>query len=132
MKYLLDTHTFLWSLFSPENLSKDSLNLIEIPENEIFVSIITFWEISLKYNLGKLDLENVEPEELPDLAKQTGYDIFNLNEYDVSSFHKLPKHSHKDPFDRLLIWQSIQNNMTIISKDDNFDEYKSLGLKIFW
>ena len=96
------------------------------------MSIITFWEISLKYNLGKLDLKNVTPEELPDLAKQTGFEIFNLNEYNASSFHKLPKDSHKDPFDRLLIWQSIQNNMTVISRDKNFDEKKHFGLKIFW
>ena len=132
MKYLLDTHTFLWSLFSPENLSIKSSDIIEAAENEIYISMITFWKISLKYNIGKIDLENVQPEEFPDLAKKSGFEIFNLNEYDVSSFHKLPRYSHKDPFDRLLIWQAIQNNLIVISRDNNFKEYKSHGLSLLW
>ena len=132
MKYLLDTHIFLWSLLSPEKLSKKTYDLIENAENEIYLSIVTLWKISLKFNLGKLDLNNVLPEELPSLAKKSGFEIFNLNEYDVSSFYKLPKLAHKDPFDRLLIWQAVQNNMTIISKDSSFAEYSNLGLIIFW
>lgn len=132
MKYLIDTHTFLWILLTPEKLSKKSYGIIEDSQNEILFSIITLWEISLKYNLGKLELNNVYPEDLPDIAKMTGLEMLNLNKYDVSSFHKLPKFSHKDPFDRLLIWQAIQNNLIMISKDENFSEYIDHGLRVFW
>lgn len=132
MKYLLDTHTFLWSLFSPDKLSSSTFDLLSDAKNDIYLSIVTLWEISLKYNLGKLDLQNVTPDELPDLAKKSGFEILNLNEYDVSSFYKLPKLSHKDPFDRLLIWQAVQNNFTIISKDESFKDYLNFGLTVFW
>ena len=131
MKYLLDTHTFLWSLFSPDKLSSSSFDLLSDAKNDIYLSIVTLWEISLKYNLGKLDLQNVTPGELPDLAKKSGFEILNLNEYDVSSFYKLPKLSHKDPFGRLLIWQAVQNNFTIISKDESFQDYLNFGLTVF-
>jgi len=129
---LLDTHTFLWALFSPDNISNKANKIILDDANEIMISIITFWEISLKFNLGKLELTNVTPEELPDITKQTGFSIFPLNEYDVSSFYKLPRAIHKDPFDRLLIWQAIKNNLTIISKDTRFKEYNKFGLNVFW
>lgn len=132
MRYLLDTHTLLWSLFSPDKLSRTSYELILDTAHEIYVSIVTFWEISLKFNLGKLALSNVVPEELPDLAKKSGFEIFNLNEYDVSSFHKLPRFGHKDPFDRLLIWQAMRNDLIIISRDRDFSDYTDSGLKIFW
>jgi len=131
MKYLLDTHTFLWSLFSPDKLSSSSFDLLSDAKNDIYLSIVTLWEISLKYNPGKLDLQNVTPGELPDLAKKSGFEILSLNEYDVSSFYKLPKLSHKDPFGRLLIWQAVQNNFTIISKDESFQDYLNFGLTVF-
>lgn len=132
MKYLLDTHTFLWSLFSPANLSPKANKLIVDSENEVYVSVITFWEISLKYNLGKLELNNIKPEDLPDLSEQSGFSIFNLDVKDVSSFHKFPKDFHKDPFDRLLIWQALKNNLTVISKDIRFREYEKYGLNVNW
>ena len=122
MNYLLDTHTFLWSLFSPDKISNQSKNIILNSDNTIYVSVITFWEISLKYNLGKLELENILPDDIPEIAKRSGFLVFSLNEYDVSSFYRLPKEIHKDPFDRLLIWQAIKNNLTIISKDRRFNE----------
>ncbi len=132
MKYLLDTHTFIWSLFEPVNLSSKAAKLIVDNENEIFVSLVTFWEISLKYNIGKLELKNIKPEDLPDLAQQSGFSIFPLDVNDVSSFYKLPKDIHKDPFDRLLVWQALRNNLVIISKDTRFNEYEKFGLNVKW
>ncbi len=64
MKYLLDTHTLLWVLFEDEKLSKTAQEIIRSPENEIYVSLITYWEIALKYSIGKLELENITPEEI--------------------------------------------------------------------
>ena len=132
MNYLLDTHTFLWALFSANNLSKKSSQLLLNYDNYIFVSTVTFWEISLKFSLGKLELNNILPDKLPDLAKKSGFEIFPINEYDVASFYKLPKKFHKDPFDRLLIWQAIKNNLIIISKDLKFNLYNQFGLQVIW
>lgn len=94
--------------------------------------MITFWEISLKYAIGKLELENISPEELPGISKETGFETLDLSETEVSSFHKLPKSSHKDPFDRIVIWQAILNDLILISKDKNFSLYEENGLKATW
>ena len=63
MTYLLDTHSFLWAIFVPEKLSRSARETIRDQENEVAVSVVTFWEISLKYALGKLDLVKVKPED---------------------------------------------------------------------
>ncbi len=130
MNLLLDTHSFLWTLFSPEKLSSAASGGIQTPENSVYVSVVTFWEISLKYALGKLNLTGVLPEELPDACLETGFDILTIEPSEASSFHKLSRISHNDPFDRLLIWQAISRNMIIVSKDRQFAGYKKFGLKI--
>ena len=132
MKYLLDTHVFLWSLFETSKLTKSVKGIILNEQNDIYVSTISFWEISLKFSIGKLNLQNIQPEELPSYSIKSGFEILNLDEFIASSFHKLPRLSHSDPFDRMLIWQSIASDMTIISKDEKFKDYLSYGVKLFW
>ena len=132
MNYLLDTHTFLWALFSPELLSGKAAGLIRNPDNFICVSAVSMWEISLKYALGKLELTNILPDNLPDAAEQMGLDILPLEARDAATFYRLPHFGHKDPFDRLIIWQAILHKMTLISKDAKFGEYKKIGLKNVW
>ncbi len=132
MNYLLDTHVFLWSLFDHKLLSNKVSKIILNPENTIFVSIITFWEIALKFNIGKLTLTNVLPEELPLYAEKAGFEIREITPSEVSSFYKLPQVKHKDPFDRLIIWQCIQNNICLITKDTDITYYKDFGLNLIW
>lgn len=132
MKYLLDTHAFLWTLFEPSKLKKNIIEIISNSNYEIFLSTVSLWEISLKYGLGKLTLENVFPEDLPSLARESGFEILNITEEIITGFHRLPKRGHFDPFDRMLIWQAIQLNMTIISKDEKFKLYTSDGLQSIW
>jgi len=132
MNYLLDTHTFLWAIFESQKLSKKAKEVILNPGNSIYVSLITFWEISLKYSLGKLELENITPLELPVISKETGFETLELSEKEVSSFHNLPVRSHKDPFDRLIIWQAIHNDFVLISKDSRFSDYRESGLRVIW
>ena len=129
MNYLLDTHSFLWCLFSSDKLSAKAKEILLNDENTIYVSVVTFWEISLKYNLGKLKLTNVLPDALPELSIESGFEILSLSEKDAASFFKLPRISHSDPFDRLLIWQAIRNNVTIITRDEAFKAYEKFGLK---
>ena len=130
MKYLIDTHIFLWSLFSPENISRPVAKIIKNPGSRIFVSTITFWEISLKFSLNKLKLEGITPDELPEIANKLNFEPLSLSADDASSFHHLPRISHKDPFDRMLIWQAIREKMVLISKDREISAYENYGLKV--
>lgn len=132
MNYLLDTHAFLWAIFESGRLSNNAKEVLLNPENSIYVSLITFWEISLKYSLGKLELENITPAELPTVSREAGFETLPLSEKEVSSFHNLPRSSHKDPFDRLIIWQTINNDFILISKDRRLSEYQESGLRIIW
>ena len=132
MNLLLDTHVFLWSLFTPDKLSKRVIREVKSPSNDVAVSVVTFWEISLKYALGKLELIGVKPEELPRFADQMDLEILQIAAAEASSFHRLPRISHKDPFDRVIIWQAIQRKMTLISKDRDFKSYRDFGLRTLW
>src|SRR5437764_8748193 len=73
MNCLLDTHTFLWAAINPEKLSRQARVTILDAANDIHVSVVTFWEVSLKYALGKIELQGITPEELPDAAIQMGF-----------------------------------------------------------
>lgn len=132
MNYLLDTHTLIWSLFDPERLSPSVRDTIVSQENDIAVSVVSFWEISLKFAMRKLDLYGVMPEELPEYVKQMDIEIIPINSSEAASFYKLPRLEHKDPFDRMIVWQAIQRKIVLISKDHNLNEYQKFGLKTFW
>jgi PIN domain nuclease of toxin-antitoxin system len=132
MSYLLDTHTFLWAAFSPSRLSTKAKREIRSAENRICLSTISFWEISLKYALGKIELKNCGPDDMPDIAAQLHIEIIAPTAQETASFHRLPKVKHKDPFDRMIIWQAIQHPLVLISKDAVFPEYEAFGLKVFW
>ena len=132
MNLLLDTHSLLWSLFEHARLSKAARDSIMDQENGVYASVISFWEISLKYSIGKLSLKNILPDELPRYAEKAGFEILGITPDDVSSFYKLPTCGHKDPFDRLLLWQCIRNNMTMITGDRDLGEYRKIGLKSIW
>jgi len=69
---------------------------------------------------------------LPDAAADSGIEILPLSSSDLASFHRFPNLSHRDPFDRLLIWQAIQNQLTLISKGHAFIDYRQYGFKLFW
>ncbi len=130
MNYLLDTHIFLWGIFEPEKIPKKLRSFILNPESTIYISIISFWEISLKFSLGKIDLKGIVPDKLPEIARKDGFEILDLDVNTASSIHKLPKTNNKDPFDRMLAWQAIHNNFHLLTKDKDFAAYTKHGLKI--
>lgn len=132
MNCLLDTHAFLWALFEHQKLSGAASAAILNADNEICISVISFWEIGIKFNLGKLSLQGVAPEELPTYAGKAGFEILGITPDDAASFYKLPKFRHSDPFDRLIIWQCIKNNICLITKDDDIKDYTEHGLKTIW
>ena len=132
MKCLLDTHTLLWALFDQLKLSKRARQLILDDENDIYVSAVSFWEISLKYGLGKLTLEGVTPDQLPHYAKKSGFELLQIGADTASSSYRLPREAHTDPFDRLIVWQAIQEKMTLITKDAELGVYRGTGLISVW
>ena len=132
MNCLLDTHALLWMLFDPDRLGKKAADCIRNPDVTVAVSVVTFWEISLKYATGKLQLDKVIPDDFPEVVRQSGFSILQLADIEAATFHRLPRMQHKDPFDRLIIWQAITRKLTLISHDRAFADYKKLGLKIIW
>jgi len=130
MTYLLDTHYMLWAIADTKKLSAVVKNIIVDPDHKIIVSTISFWEVSLKSSIGKLEISGFLPEELPDACLMVGFEIKSLSAEDSSSYHKLKANYHKDPFDRMLIWQAIRNDYTLISVDGNVKKNTSEGLKV--
>jgi PIN domain nuclease of toxin-antitoxin system len=132
MKCLLDTHAFLWSVFDPRLLGKKAAPVIRNPNNSVSVSVVSFWEISLKHSVGKLELENVAPEDFPKIAARAGFEILPLTASEAASCHRLPRLEHRDPFDRLIVWQAIDRKLVLISADSSISAYRSAGLKVLW
>ena len=132
MSYLLDSHALIWAIIDPGKLSAKVRGILEDTDNRVLVSSVNFWEISLKYSLGKLDLQGIVPEQLPEITKQTGFEFIELLPDEAATYHQLDASWHRDPFDRMLIWQAIQNKLTIISKDSLVTKYKSVGLRVIW
>lgn len=132
MKLLLDAHTLLWTFFDPSSLSKKAAAAIRNPDHRVYVSSVTFWELSLKYALGKLELHGITPERLPELAVQSGFEILPLDGGEAAAFHTLPRLAHKDPFDRMLIRQALTRKLTLVSCDRAFNDYRDCGLRLLW
>lgn len=133
MKLLLDTCSFLWALHEPRRLSAAAREALQVRANTVHVSVITFWEISLKAGLGRLSLEGVTPEDYPGLAHKSGWIAVPLTAKTASSAGRLKRDSeHRDPFDRLLIWTAINENFAFVSGDDAIRGYVPHGLKVCW
>jgi PIN domain nuclease of toxin-antitoxin system len=132
MNCLLDTHAFLWAAMSPEKLSHEARAVILDVTDDIWVSVVTFWEVSLKFALGKIELRGVTPAELPEAATQMGFGLLTLAPQDAATFHQLPRLQHQDPFDRMLVWQAIRQHLTLLSKDSELSQYQAHGLRVWW
>jgi PIN domain nuclease of toxin-antitoxin system len=130
MKLLLDTHTFLWAAFSPRKLSARARSALIDQENEVAVSSLSFWEVSLKFSLGKITLEGCTPDELPTVAQEMQFAILQTDATDMASFHALPRTAHKDPFDRLLLAQAQVEGMTLLTADEAVGRYGSPALQV--
>lgn len=128
MSYLLDTHTFLWFINGDEALSAYAKELIENADNVIFLSIASLWEMAIKVSLGKLKVP------MPFAAfMDSQLRINNIRVLDISVEHMdlvVSLHFyHRDPFDRLLIAQSLNEHLPVVCKDTVFDLY---GVQRYW
>ena len=133
MKYLLDTHTFLWYLLKPEKLSQKVFDIINNEDTDIYVSTTSVWEIAIKVQINKLSLGNISVYHIPNVIKQLNFTAIKPDIYDYVSFTDLAtKENHRDPFDRMLIHTAIRNNLVVLSRDPAFKQYEENGLQLLW
>lgn len=123
MDLLLDTHTLIWFFEGDTQLSEKAKNLIQDPENQNYLSAASIWEMTIKQSLGKLELSRPVAEILTHILNN-GVALIDITAEHALKVGELPYH-HRDPFDRILIAQSIYLNIPIISKDLRFDDYIS-------
>ena len=121
MNLLLDTHIIIWFITNDVKLSKKIKNIIEDSNNRCFISIVSYWELSIKYSLGRLDL-NSTVEEIFNIIEKSGFDILPITLNHIIQLSKL-EHFHNDPFDRLIISQSVIENLHLVSNDNYFPAY---------
>jgi PIN domain nuclease of toxin-antitoxin system len=122
VKLLLDTHAFLWSIIDDPALSATVRREIEKTSNEVFVSVASFWEVSIKYGLGKMPLPDTPDRYLPAQRTAAGIDLLSIGEPEVCLVHSLPMH-HRDPFDRLVVAQANCYGLVIATNDPLIQRY---------
>jgi PIN domain nuclease of toxin-antitoxin system len=122
LKYLLDTHAFLWFVLNDVSLGAKIRSLIGDPQNDILISPVTFWEIAIKVSIGKFSLPEPFGPFMEDQIRQNDFEILPITLADANEVVSLSFH-HRDPFDRLLIAQSIVSRIPLISTDVIFDRY---------
>lgn len=132
MSYLLDTHALLWALFSPEKLGVHARRVLRSRENAVSVSVVSFWEISLKHAIGKLEFEGILPEDLPEATRGMDITIIPIEPAEASSFHRMPRTLHRDPFDRLIAWQAISRSLCLVTRDGGLKASHVKGLRTIW
>ena len=124
MRYLLDTHTVLWMRENNPRLNRAKWeSIFYSPDNEIFVSIASLWEMTIKQSLGKLDFEGSIEDFAADLEMRHGFTLLPIVPTDLSRLQNLPHH-HGDPFDRLLIAQALEQGATAVTNDRNWKKYR--------
>ncbi len=123
MRYLIDTHTLLWIVTDNPELSKTAKKLYLDQSNEIFFSLASIWEMAIKISIGKLSIEKSLQDFTEHHIIANDIKIHPIQLSHVLRIEKLPFH-HRDPFDRLIIAQGIEDNIPIISSDQIFDLYQ--------
>ena len=127
MKLLLDTHIFIWLIDNDRRLSKQYRQIIQDPNNEKFLSVVSIWECAIKYQIGKLNLPSSPETYLPVERRKHLIKTLTVDENSIVSLVNLPL-LHKDPFDRLIMAQALQHNLTIMTEDKLILAYPDIPL----
>ena len=122
MRILLDTVAFLWAVTDAPDLSNNARELFADPGNEVYLSSVSAWEISVKNALGKLPLPDSPVRYVPAKRKQHGIETLHLDEEAALHLNRLPV-LHKDPFDRMLVCQAITQGLVILTPDRLIAQY---------
>lgn len=121
MDFLLDTHAAIWFITEDIKLPQNSKALIENHKNICFVSLVTYWEIGIKYSLGRLDL-NDSLERIFEIIEKSGFELLPITSSHILAASKL-EFFHRDPFDRIPIGQAINENLPSMTRDSHFKNY---------
>lgn len=127
MPHLLDTHALIWFINGDKELSGKARKAIESENAVNFVSIASLWEMAIKISLDRLDLKT-SFEQVGEQIVKNNFLILPISFEDILKISTLPFH-HRDPFDRMIISQSLTNDLIIVSKDKLFGKYK---VKLIW
>ncbi len=119
MNIIIDTHIFLWALSKPSRINERKRTELETAANTVYVSSVSIVEIMIKSSLGKLPID-FDPV---DMAEKSGFDLLDFSGKDALPLKDMPFH-HKDPFDRMLIAQSISRNYFMMTEDAKFSMYQ--------
>ncbi|MFT7621293.1 MAG: PIN domain nuclease of toxin-antitoxin system [Myxococcota bacterium] len=122
MEYLLDTHTFLWMRHTPQRLGPAVSAICADPDSKLSLSLVSAWEIAIKLSIGKLRLPQPLAQILADARTHRGIATLPIEEKHVLRVEHLPFH-HRDPFDRLLAAQALEDGLIFLSADTTFDAY---------
>ncbi|MBE9055753.1 MAG: type II toxin-antitoxin system VapC family toxin [Sphaerospermopsis kisseleviana] len=128
MRVLIDTHVFIWWTSDFPRISPAVYQLLCNPKTQVFLSVVSIWEMQIKLSLGKIQFKSALPQVIEDEMKQNKIQLLSLDLSHIYDLNNLP-HYHKDPFDRLLISQARSENLIIISIDEKFDGY---DIERFW
>jgi PIN domain nuclease of toxin-antitoxin system len=123
MKLILDTHSFIYFIEGNPRLSARARALIEDINNDKFISKASLWEMAIKVSIGKLTLADRFDKLIPQQIALNGFELLNIEMEHVCVVSDLPFH-HRDPFDRLLIAQSMSEQFPIVGNDSKFDDYQ--------
>jgi PIN domain nuclease of toxin-antitoxin system len=122
MKYPLDTMAWLWSVSSEERLSEEARAILEDGLQEIYLSPMSSWEMSIKMRLGKLSFPGPPAVVVPAFMAKQGLRALAITHLHAVKVYELPSH-HSDPFDRMLIAQAMVEQMTLLTSDREFEKY---------
>lgn len=122
MRFLLDTHAFLWFVLNDSQLSQKALQLIVEPAHDILISPASYWELAIKVSLGKYQIPGSFQVWMEQQMVDNAFQILPITIAHAAMVTTLPFH-HRDPFDRLLIAQSLTEQIKIVSADRIFDSY---------
>ena len=129
MKFLLDTCALIYMVFNPSRLSAQATRIAE-GENELYVSIASFWEIMIKEQIGKLAIAETSAMELQQICKEMDIQILPISIPQIDGIRALPMYKdHGDPFDRLIISQAIDTGMPVVTSDEKYERY---GISVAW
>ncbi len=122
MTLLLDTHAFLWWLDDNSRLGPTARAVIADPDNTVWVSAASAWEIAIKTGLGRLEMSEPPEEVLPREIERGGFRSLAISVEHALAVRTLPPH-HRDPFDRLLIAQAKVEDLRLVTADRSFADY---------
>jgi len=122
MKFLLDTHTFLWWITDDPQLSTKARKLIGDGHNLLYWSVTSSWEVSSKYALGRMPLPEAPEQFLPAEIEKNRIESLPIIDTHAFQADQLPPH-HRDPFDRMLVAQAQVESLTLLSNDRQFNHY---------